>query len=130
VTVRAPKLSKLIGIRGTAAIEYAIILPALLLCLLGILDTGRLFWTSTTLQRAVASAARCGGIAAPDCATVAQIKDKAVKEAWGITLDPAAVNILTQACGLRVTATLAFAFTVPGFLPIVLTASTCNATKP
>lgn len=123
-------LSKLISTRGTAAIEYAIILPALLVCLLGIMDTGRLFWTSTTLQRAVASAARCGGIPAPDCGTVAQIKDKAVKEAWSITLDPAAVNVLTEACGLRVTATLAFAFTVPGFLPIDLTASTCNATKP
>jgi Flp pilus assembly protein TadG len=130
VTARSQTLFKLTSKRGTTAIEYAIILPAFLLCVLGILDIGRLFWTTATLQRAVASAARCAGIASPDCTTTTQIKVKAVDEAWGVSLGPQAINVAKQACGMRVTATYAFAFSVPGFSPITLTSSTCYATNP
>jgi hypothetical protein len=47
---------------GAVAIEYAFVLPALLLFLLGILECGRLFWSYTTLYRATEAAARCGAI--------------------------------------------------------------------
>jgi len=43
---------------GTVAIEYALILPVMLLFTLGIMDTGRLLWTYITLTRAVEAAAR------------------------------------------------------------------------
>lgn len=113
--------------RGTAIIEYALIVPALMLCVLGIVDTGRLFWTSATLQRAVSSAARCGGVASPGCTTVAQIKEKVVTEAWNVQLDVANVRVVNQSCGIRVTANHPFAFTVPGVSPITLHPSTCYA---
>ncbi len=44
------------------AVEYGIILPVLLMLMLGIIDTGRLIWTQTTLDRAVEAAARCGAV--------------------------------------------------------------------
>ncbi|MGA7974726.1 MAG: TadE/TadG family type IV pilus assembly protein, partial [Pseudolabrys sp.] len=48
--------------RGAVAIEYALILPALLLLVIGIIDTGRVLWTYTTLYRATEAAARCAAI--------------------------------------------------------------------
>jgi len=118
------------GKRGSTAIEYAIILPAFLLCVLGILDTARLFWTTATLDRAVASAARCAGIAAPNCVTASQIKGNTVEEAWGLPLEPESISVAKQACGLRVSASYAFAFSVPGFSTVTINASTCYATNP
>jgi Flp pilus assembly protein TadG len=130
VIARRRTLTGLIGERGTAVIEYALVLPALLLCVLGTLDTARLFWTSATLQRAIASAARCGGAALPNCTTARQIKDKAVAEAWSIQLDASAIDVVTRACGIRVSVTYAFTFTIPGFSPIALRPSTCYAARP
>jgi Flp pilus assembly protein TadG len=130
VSPRVRSSSKLTSKFGTAAIEYAIILPTFLLCTLGILDTARLFWTNTTLQRAVSSAARCAGVASTECSTPGQIKDKAIAEAWGLQLGPQAVVVAKQNCGMRVTASYAFTFSVPGFAPIPLTSSTCYATAP
>jgi Flp pilus assembly protein TadG len=127
VTAHLPSHSWLVSERGTTAIEYAIILPAFLLCTLGILDTGRLFWTNTTMQRAVSMAARC---ASTQCASAAQIKDKAIAEAWGLELQSQAVTIVQQNCGMRVTASYPFVFSVPGFDPITLTSTSCFANGP
>ena len=129
MTPRVRASSRLTSKRGTAAIEYAIILPAFLLCTLGVLDTARLFWTNTTLQRAVSSAARCAGIASAECSTPGKIKDKAIAEAWSLQLEPQAVVVVKQNCGMRVTASYAFTFSVPGFDPITLTSTTCYATS-
>ncbi len=118
---------KLTDKRGTAVIEYAIILPALAFCVLGVMDVGRIFWASATLNRAVASAARCGGVAAPDCNTTAEVKSKTVAEAWNISLQQDGVDVAKQACGIRVTANYPFSFSVPGISPITLTSSSCYA---
>ena len=124
---RVQSRPKLMSERGTAAIEYAIILPAFLLCTLGVLDTARLFWTNTTLQRAVSMAARCPPT---QCPGAGQIKDKAIAEAWSLELQPQAVTVVKQNCGMRVTASYPFTFSVPGFDPITLTSTSCFATGP
>lgn len=54
---------------GNVAIEYAIVLPLLLLFVLGVVDTGRLVWTYATLSRAVEAAARCASINTILCAS-------------------------------------------------------------
>jgi Flp pilus assembly protein TadG len=51
---------------GAVAIEYAFVLPVLLLFLLGILECSRLFWTCTTLYRATEAAARNPPLVSPD----------------------------------------------------------------
>lgn len=115
--------------RGAAAIEYGLIAPALLLFVLGLIDTGRLFWSYSTLNRAVAAAARCGAINTTVCGTAAQIQSFAVSEAWGMTLDAAAFTVSTQSCGVRVVANYDFTFVTPGFNYIApLGTVTLNAT--
>ena len=99
---------------GSAAIEYALVLPLLLLLVLGLMDTGRLLWTYTTLYRAVEAAARCGAVNVTACGTTAQIKSRAVAEAWGLTVAPSAFTVSTPSCGLQVRASYPFTFVIPG----------------
>lgn len=110
---------------GTSAIEYAIILPVFLVFLLGIMDTGRLIWTYNTLHRATDAAARCASINKTKCATPAQIKDYAVKAAWGLNVTSSAFTVASLSCGVQVSASSPFKFVTPGLSDLSLTASSC-----
>jgi len=99
--------------RGSVAIEYAFILPALLLFVLGIMDTGRLIWTYTTLNRAAEAAARCAAVDIVICGTSAAIRNYAVAQAYGLNIASTAFTTSTAACGVRVAATYTFQFTIP-----------------
>jgi Flp pilus assembly protein TadG len=116
---------------GSAAIEYALILPVLLLCIFGLMDTARLIWCYATLSRAVDAAARCAAINTTACGTTAQIQSVAVAEAWGLTIASSAFTAATATCGIRVTGTYDFDFVMPGFNYVVptgtitLTTSSC-----
>jgi Flp pilus assembly protein TadG len=105
--------------RGAVTIEYALILPAVLLFILGLMDAGRLLWTYTTLYRAVEAAARCGAINSIECGTEAQIKNRAVAEAWGLTISPSAFTVnKPSSCGVQVNANYDFTFIIPGLVTI------------
>ena len=116
---------------GAAAIEYALILPVLLLCIFGLMDTGRLIWCYATLSRAVDAAARCAAINTTACGTTAQIQNVAASEAWGMTITASAFTVAAATCGTRVTGTYSFDFVMPGFNYVVptgtitLTAASC-----
>jgi len=104
---------------GTVAIEYGLILPAMLLFTLGIMDTGRLLWTYVTLTRATEAAARCCAVAtttSTNCTSSASIQSYAAAQAWGIN-DVTAANFTqsTPACGVQVAATYTFTFITPWF---------------
>jgi Flp pilus assembly protein TadG len=120
--------------RGTAAIEYALVLPAVLLFVLGLMDTGRLIWSYATLSRAVEAAARCAAVNTTQCGTVGQIKTFAVAEAWGMTIDTTAFTVSTPACGIQVNGSYGFEFVMPGLNVVVpagtvtLSASACYPT--
>ena len=108
---------------GTAAIEYAIVLPVLLLLLLGIIDFGRLFWTYTTLHRASDAAARCAAIQAAGCTTIGDTQNYAVAQAFGLVIDASAFAVTDQGCGVQVVATYNFGFVVP-WLDVVSSSGT------
>lgn len=101
---------------GTVAIEYGLILPAMLLFTLGIMDTGRLLWTYVTLSRAAEAAARYGAVCNPATVTCTGIPAYAVAQAWGIN-DVTTANFTqsTPACGVQVAATYTFTFITPWF---------------
>lgn len=106
--------------RGVAAIEYALLLPVLLLFVLGIIDVGRLMWTYTTLSRAVDAAARCGAINADAssptaCQNAAAIQARAVTEAWGLNITSSAFTVTRPSCGVQVNAVYPFVSIIPGF---------------
>lgn len=101
--------------RGNVALEYAIVLPALLLFILGIMDGGRLLFTYTTLYRAAEAAARCAAINNIECGTEVAIQNRGREEAWGLTISPSAFAITTPSCGVQVKAVYTFTFITPGF---------------
>lgn len=115
--------------RGAAAIEYALILPAVLLFVIGIIDTGRLIWTYTTLSRAAEAAARCAAVNTTDCGTAGQIQSYAAAQAWGLTIDAGAFTVAAADCGIQVTGSYDFTFAIPAFTKdfgtITLTATAC-----
>ncbi len=99
---------------GTVAIEYGLILPAMLLFTLGIMDTGRLLWTYITLSRAAEAAARCGAV--NNTTTCPSIPAYAVSQAWGLNdVTAAAFTVTTPTCGVQVVATYTFQFITPWF---------------
>lgn len=55
------------GERGVAALEFAFVLPVLLLIAFGLIDFGRAIWWHATLNYAVQAAARCGAISPTLC---------------------------------------------------------------
>jgi Flp pilus assembly protein TadG len=113
--------------RGAAALEFALVLPALLLFLLGIMDVGRLVWTQATLDRAVEAAARCGAIDTSACGTATAVQSYAAGQAFGLTVASSAFVVIHATCGLKVSVSLPFTLVIP-WIPtseLTLTASAC-----
>jgi Flp pilus assembly protein TadG len=111
---------------GNVAIEYGLILPVLILFTVGMMDTGRLLWTFTTLSRATAAAARCAAVNDAVCGAAGDIKTYAVKQAWGVQVESSAFAITHPACGVQVSVDYTFEFIVPWIGPSTpLTASAC-----
>lgn len=105
------------GRRGAVAIEYALLLPALLLFVIGIMEVGRLLWTQTTLERAVEAAARCGAVNQTDCSTSAAVAGYAVTQAFGLPVDAGAFTVTKPACGVFVSVDFTYKFVVPWVTP-------------
>jgi Flp pilus assembly protein TadG len=119
--------SRALGCRGTVAVEYALVLSALLIFVFGIMDVGRVLWSRTTLERAVEAAARCAAVNTAICGTAAQIQAYAATQAFGLTIASTAFTPTTATCGTHVTATLPFTFVIPWIATsgITLTATAC-----
>jgi len=100
---------------GSMALEYGLLIPALLLLIFGTMDVGRLIWTYATLHRAVEASARCAAINPVACGTSSQTAARAVAEAWGLPVTPSTFTALTQACGAEVTANYGFSLLIPWF---------------
>ncbi|HEV2561830.1 MAG TPA: TadE family protein [Rhizomicrobium sp.] len=117
---------------GAVAIEYALVLPALLAFLFALIDTGRLIWTQTTLDHAMQAAARCAVIDSVQCGSAGQVKAFAIAQAYGMRIDSGTISVATRSCGMEVAATLAFQPVVPWFgtSTIGLNARACYPAHP
>jgi len=120
------------GERGVAAVEFALILPILLLCVLGLIEFARAIWTQATLDYAVEAAARCAAIDTNTCGTDVGIQNYAASKAPGLSFaNPASTFTVTRpSCGVQVNARLPFDFLAPALLPYspTLSASACFPT--
>jgi Flp pilus assembly protein TadG len=113
--------------RGNAAVEFALVLPLFISCIVGVMEVGRLLWTQNTLQRSVEVAARCASVNATSCGTTAQVQSFAVSEAVGLKLTTSAFTVATAACGSQVTGNAQFQY-LTSFLPmpaLTLSAQAC-----
>jgi Flp pilus assembly protein TadG len=125
--------------RGGPAIEMAIVLPVLSLAIIGTVYLGWMIYSTTMLNYAVESAARCVAVAtvnSVNCggntqtAQIQATKDYAVTQAMGVNVTAASFAVTQPAngCGWQVTATYPFTFILP-FQPsdpvYNITASAC-----
>lgn len=105
---------------GSAAVESAILLPALLAVLFGGLEIGRMAWTRATLTYAVQEAARFGAVR--KAATPQQVRLVAAARAVGVRTAPEDFQVAEAACGVQVTGQIAHGFLIyklaPSFPPI------------
>jgi len=111
--MRRLRSRKRLADRGNVAIEYGLVLPVFLLFVLGIIDTGRLLWTYTTMSHAVDAAARCGAVNSTLCGTASAITSYAVTQAYGLNVSSDAFAAAAAACGLQVNGTYPFTFIIP-----------------
>jgi Flp pilus assembly protein TadG len=117
---------------GSAIVEFAIILPMILLLVLGLYDFGKLFWIQNTLQFAAEQTARYAMTqpsSLPSCSSavlqgtfdnnLAGVDSAAVTTAFAFTAAAAGSTPLvpnTSPAACQVTATYNFSF-LSGFLP-------------
>ena len=94
----APKHSKRVGReRGAAAVEFALILPIMLLVIGGIVDFGRALFTEIELANAAREGARAASISG---ATLPQVQARVTASTPALTVTAAAVlcdGVATQA---------------------------------
>jgi Flp pilus assembly protein TadG len=111
--------------RGNTAVEFAFILPPLMLLLVGIMELGRGFWANAALTYAVEQAARCAAIDATSCGTASEVQSYAANQS-GATFSTTVFTVSTAACGKLVSASYPLTLAIP-FAPssITLTAQSC-----
>ncbi len=91
---------------GVAAMEFALVLPVLLLLVLGIIEFGRFMWVDNTLRHAVQEGARCAAMNCCDLAgaSCSSPEGLAAQRATGLNLQPADFVLDLQSCGKRLRA--------------------------
>ncbi len=98
---------------GTAAIEFALVVPAFFMIVFGIEEFSRCVWTQSALQFAVEAAARCAAVDAATCGTPSQVQQYAVSKMPAPGATAAAFTYNNAAtCGSLVSGSMAFTFVV------------------
>src|SRR5713226_5721761 len=106
--------------RGQNAVEFALLLPVLMLILFGILDLGRLFFAAIAITNAARDGARYG-IEHPTDVSGIQARVQAEIAGTGIVLDPTLITrVCPSGCGsgtpIRVEVTYNLQLILPGIL--------------
>ena len=110
---------------GNAAVEFGLLLPALLLFVFGIAEGGRLLWTVNALHFSVQEAARCASINRTTCGSSTQIQSFAAGRS-GAGFDSSVFTATVVGCGNRVSASYTMPLNIPFMAhSISLTAQSC-----
>jgi len=114
---------------GAAAVEAAMILPALLLLLLGSIEIARFAWERSALQFAVQEAARCAAVQPTVCDTPAHTQAFAAAKVAQLNIPASDFTVTTPACGAQVQASVPYSYLVFAVFPAAptLTAQTCRS---
>ena len=91
--------------RGAAAMEFAMVVPPLMLMLFGTIEFGRLLWTRDVVKQVAVEGARCMGVLAPGCSSpgpvysLTKTQNYIVGRArgFGVPLTNAALTTVTRA---------------------------------
>jgi Flp pilus assembly protein TadG len=119
-----PALLRCLGASGAnVAVEFALVAPVFFLLLFGVVETGRLIWSATTLRFAVEETARCAAINQTLCGTPAAAQSYAVTRAPGLGMLPSSFTISLPPCGSQVVGTYQFQPLAANVFPTPLTLS-------
>jgi Flp pilus assembly protein TadG len=139
------KLKKIwVDARGASVVEFALVVPAFVFVIFGLIAVGLLMWTYFGLEHSVEVAARCGAInfslvsdLNPSCNSAAAVETYAQQQYWGLnplpqyvaTTPPSTCTASTTCCGYLVKVSPSYNFTIisdalPG-ASIKLSAQSC-----
>ena len=110
--------------RGTAAVEFAMLLPALAALIVGGIYVALLVYSIAGLHSAVEAAARCYSVSATQCSSASAAQTYAANQYYGI--DTPTFIASAGACGHQVTGTVTIAFNaVLTDVSVPVTATSC-----
>ena len=115
------------GARGSAAVELALVAPALFVFVFGIAETGRALWLQNALDYSVAEAARCATINPAVCTSPTGTQNyAAARSGSGFNASAFSVTTPMPSCGNQVSANYPMALMIPFLtVSINLTAQAC-----
>jgi Flp pilus assembly protein TadG len=91
-------------VSGTTAVEFAMVLPAFVMFLLGIISASGVVWTAASLHYAVEGAARCYSVNATTCSDATTTQSYAQTIYHGMSSPTFTAS--TPSCGHQVNASL------------------------
>jgi Flp pilus assembly protein TadG len=111
---------------GSAIIEFAILAPALIIGLFGIIEVGRALWLQNALHYAVQAAARCASINTATCSNLSSIQSYAASVS-GAQFDASVFSWSGAAsCGNQVSGSYPMSLYIPFVgATVTLTAQAC-----
>ena len=113
--------------RGATAVEFALILPAFVLLVLGSIATADLGFTIASMNYAVEDAARCAAVRTSVCSDSATTIAYARARYAGLSISPV-FTYSTAACGSTVSATATYSMSlIPNMASIPISVSSCRA---
>lgn len=114
---------------GSAAVEAAFVLPALLAVLMGTIEVGRMAWTKAALTYAVQDAARCAAVRKTTCPDAALTQAFAAERVTALNIPASAFTFTEPSCGKQVAAEVTHGFLLYKLAPSApaITARACHA---
>ena len=111
--------------RGTTAVEFAIIAPAMVMLLVGIMSLSLILFAIGSMHFAVEDAARCASARPTVCSSAATTVAYAQSRYSGALATPV-FTYATPACGFQVSASVTYTFDVGMYRQAVpLSATSC-----
>lgn len=124
---RRPAASVPLDEDGNTIIEFALVLPVLLLFVLGIMQGALAIWNQNELNYAVQEAARCASINTSVCGTSSNITSFAAARSSG-GFSASVFSATTASCGNQVSASYPMQLPFPFSTSVTLTARACYPT--
>ena len=111
---------------GASAVEFALVLPAFILLVLGSMSAATLGFSVASMNYAVEDAARCAAVKKAACLTPADIAKYARAKYVGPAVSPV-FTYTTAGCGNTVTGTATYSMNlVPQFVNVPLSTAACH----
>ena len=89
---------------GTAAVEFAFVMPAFLALIIGTITASILLYSNVSLQKAVEAGARCFSVSSTQCGNVAAAQSYAQSQYHGVSSPIFTAS--TPSCGHQVVGTV------------------------